>query len=492
MSSFLTFPPAIFIFLLVMIIVILLMDVWTPFNFKREPRGNTLVYYASLGTLLILLAWVGLLYPTARQRFFGGHLIWDGLAGLLGIGILMLSLFSFIYAQGDLKTRQLAENDYYLLGLFSILGMLVLVSAGSLLSLYLGLELMSLPLYAMVSLERQNNFQSEAAIKYAVMGAVTSAFLLYGFSLLYSMDHSLMLTSLFRESWGGAVPLMMSIGIVLVLGATAFKLGVAPFHFWAPDVYQSAPVAVGALISTAPKLAVLGMVLRLILDSFPFLFISWGDLFLILGGLSVILGNWVALAQTQIRRLLAYSSIANMGYVCLGLSAKIMGCTMAIFYSMSYALSTACVFGVLAILRHAGRDIEAISDLRSLNTHHAGLAFVMLLALLSMAGLPPLVGFMAKLGILQALLSVGQYSMACLALFFSAVGAYYYLNIIRYMYFDEISGSSISLLSKTAFIVVSGNALLLLILGLAPDLLMDYCRQVIAMIPALRVPTCLP
>jgi len=495
MSVFFNFPPALLVFLLAMALVVLLTDVLTRKDPDSQIRGQARVCTLSLIALIILLVWIVILYPTARHRFFDGRLIWDPLSALLGLAIVALSALAFLYARDDLKLRQISPNDYYILGLFSVLGMLVLVSAGSMLSLYLGLELMSLPLYAMVALDRQQAVRAEAAMKYIIMGAVASACLLYGFSLIYSMDHSLMLTSLFRSNMGGTTPLLMQIGIVLVAVAIAFKIGAAPFHFWVPDVYQGAPVAVGLFVGTAPKVAVVGMALRLMLDSFPALLTDWGHLFLIIALLSVVLGNLVALMQTRIRRLLAYASIAHMGYVLLGLSAKITGCGMAIFYSLSYGLMTASAFGVLAVLNRAGTDIEHLSDLKGLSTRSPGLAFMMMLTMFSMAGIPPFIGFFVKLGILQALLATGQTLVACVALFFAVIGAYYYLNVIKVMYFEAVpiyavdpmqSGAQIQIGGK-AYGMVSVNALLLLGLGLLPDALLVLCHQAVAVIPAVLV-----
>lgn len=494
MMQLLNAPPAMLAFLLIMSLLVLCIDLFAHKDATHQLHSNARVFSMSLITLFVLLIWMIVLYPTARARFFAGHFIWDPLSALLGLFIVVLSILAFIYARDDLKSRQIAINNYYILGLFSILGMLVLVSAGSMLSLYLGLELMSLPLYAMVALERNPTLQAEAAMKYIVMGAVASAFLLYGFSLIYSIDHSLMLTSLLRDTTEGATPLLIQLGLILIVAAIAFKLGVAPFHFWVPDVYQAAPVGVGLFIGTAPKLAVISIALRLTLDSFPHFFETFSYLFMIIATVSVIMGNLIALTQTHIRRLLAYSSIAHMGYIMLGLSAKIIGSTIAVFYSISYGLMTASAFGVLATLNRAGMMVESIEDLRGLHTRHPRLAFIMLLTMFSMAGIPPLIGFWIKLGILQALLSVNQLLIAGIALLFSVIGAYYYLNVVKYLYFEKARADAATLqVGGKAYGTVSINAILLLGLGLFPDRLIDLCRQTITGIPSLlvEIPRCL-
>jgi NADH-quinone oxidoreductase subunit N len=472
MNALFYFPPSMLVFLGVVIFLVLLLDV----GIRNSALAKRLVVTLSILSLIILAAWMGCLYPDMRHIFLEGHFIWDPLAVLLSMSSILLSILVFIYAYADAKLG----NDYYLLSLFSLLGALVLISAGSMLSLYLGLALTSLPLYAMVAQTRGQVGQAEAAMKYIIMGAVASAFLLYGLSLFYSVNPSLIFHDLSNVQVAQPASLI-KIGIVLLAIAMAFKLGAAPFHFWVPDVYQVAPITVVAFMSTVPKIAIIGIIVRFTLDNFPILLVNWTRLFLVIALLSVIVGNLMALVQIHIRRLLAYSSIAHMGYALLGVVAKASSGTMAVFYIISYALMAAAAFGVLTVLNAAGCSVEKLEDLNGLSTRSPWLAFILSLVVFSMMGIPPFLGFFAKFSLLQALVIDQKFVVAGIALLFSVVGAYYYLNIIKIIYFNSngISTNALRISNKSAYGAVSFNAILLLFLGLFPDYLITICRQVV-------------
>lgn len=373
------------------------------------------------------------------------------------------------------------EVEYYVLGLFSILGMMVLVSADHLLSLFLGLELFSLPVYAMVALHRDVKACSEAAMKYFVMGAIASGILLYGISMLYGATQTLFIP-LIAHTIASTPPsqqLILTFGLVFVVVGVAFKLGAVPFHMWVPDVYEGAPSSVTLFITSAPKIAALGMAVRLLVDAMPGLSQEWQQLLVIIAILSMAVGNLAAVVQSNIKRMLAYSSIAHMGYMTLGLlTATPDGYAAATFYIIAYAIMSLIAFGMILILSKAGFEAEKIDDFRGLNTRNPGLAFLMLLVMFSMAGIPPLVGFMAKVAVLNALIVTHQLWLAVVALLFAIIGAYYYINVVKVMYFEDPKIKTPVVWSWSSKITLSLNGLVILFLGLSPGLLFNICRSV--------------
>lgn len=482
MSQLFTFPPTIPLFLLTMTISILLTDLFLPKHIHKSYWGKRFIYLLSILTLLFMETWIALLYPYTTQQFFTGHFIWDPLTAWLSLVLIGISLLVFIYAYDDLTNRSLIVNDYYLLTLFSLLGMLVLISAGSLLIVYLGLELMSLPLYALVSLERRSNVQTEAAMKYIIMGVVASALLLYGFSFSYGISQSLMLDQLSPLLADTTTPLLLKIASLLILVAFLFKLGVAPFHFWVPDVYQSAATAVTLWIATVPKLAGLGILLRIMALNTHALTISGSSILLVFGIISLVIGNLIALVQTELKRLLAYSSIGHLGFIVLSLALPNTGYKVAIFYGISYGLMITMVLGALAQLTKRGLDIRFINELRGLGNQHPSLAGIILVGMSAMAGIPPFLGFLAKLGILQLLIIAKLYSVACIVVMASAVGAYYYFNIIKIMYFETPEKASLpSYTPHYSFplIILLFNAIALVGFGVFPDILIHYCERMV-------------
>ena len=369
-------------------------------------------------------------------------------------------------------------GDFYVLGLFSTLGMMVLVSAHSFLTIYLGLELMSLPLYAMTAIRRTNSDASEAAIKYFVMGAIASAMLLYGISLVYGATGKLDLLEVANVIAvnGAQDNSLLAFALVFILAGVGFKLAAVPFHMWAPDVYQGAPSSVTLFVSTAPKIAALGMAFRILniglIDITP----QWQQIILVMSLLSTGLGNLFAVVQTNIKRLFAYSAIAHIGYALFGvLAATAAGYSAALYYIVVYALTSAAAFGLIVLMSSNGMEIESIDDLKGLNKRSPWLAFMMLIVMFSMAGVPPTVGFFTKLLVLKALVDVNMTWVAILGLLFTVIGAYYYLRIIKIMYFDQATKSEPIVISKTNGVVYSLNCLALLFLGIFPSALITLC-----------------
>lgn len=402
----------------------------------------------------------------------------DDIAQLMKIFISISTWICFVYSSAYLDERQMPANDYYVLGLFSTLGMMILVSAHSLLTIYLGLELLSLPLYAMTAIRRTNSDASEAALKYFVMGAIASGMLLYGFSLLYGATGKLDLVDIANAiaiNWQEQ-NLLISFALVFVIAGVGFKLAAAPFHMWAPDVYQGAPTSVTLFISSAPKIAALGMALRLLTIGLINITPQWQQLLLIMALLSTAVGNFLAINQIDIKRLLAYSAIAHVGYAIFGiLSGSAAGYAAATYYILVYSLMSVAAFGFIVLLSKNGYEIEKITDLRGLNKRNPWLAFMMLIVMFSMAGVPPTVGFFTKLLVLKALVDVGLTWVSVIGLIFAVVGAYYYIRIVKIMYFDDAAEYSDISFSKPVTLLYSVNCLSLLLLGLFPSSLINAC-----------------
>jgi NADH-quinone oxidoreductase subunit N len=466
------------VFILGMTCVVLLADLFVP------QRKQWLTYGLTQITLI-----VALLLNIARcghpvMVLLHGQYILDPLSCLLQIFILGISIFAFVYARQYLVENQIPKGEYYILGLFSILGMLVLVAAHSFLTIFLGLELLSLPLYAMVALQRHSAVCAEASMKYFVLGAISSAILLYGLSMLYGAVHSLNVSDVARAitATPAQQQLILIFGLIFIITGVAFKLGAAPFHMWVPDVYQGAPTPVTLFVSGAPKIAALGMAIRLLVDATPHLVIQWHAVLVAVAIISIALGNIVAIVQSNLKRMLAYSAIAHVGYMLLGLvAATPAGYSAAVFYMINYAVMSVGAFAILIVLNKIGIEAEHITDLRGLNARDPWLAFMMLIIMFSMAGIPPLVGFFAKLGVLEALISVHMVWLATLALVFAIIGAYYYLNVVKVMYFEEPEGEVLPVTGALDLrVAVTVNGLIVLLLGMFPSALIEMCRAVFA------------
>ncbi|HBI21851.1 MAG TPA: NADH-quinone oxidoreductase subunit NuoN [Legionella sp.] len=413
-----------------------------------------------------------------NTTILNGLFISDDVGQLMKLFIYLAVFLSFLYSKDYLQERQMPSGDYYVLGLFSTLGMMVLVSAHSLLTLYLGLELLSLPLYALTAIRRTNGDGSEAAMKYFVMGAIASGMLLYGMSLLYGATGYLDLHDIAKAiaSTAATERGMLSYALVFIVAGVGFKLAAIPFHMWAPDVYAGAPSSVTLFISAAPKIAALGMALRFFTLGFMDIVAQWQQLVLILALLSAGAGNLFAIAQSNIKRMFAYSAISHAGYALFGiLSATAAGFSASLYYILVYAIMSAGAFGLIVLMSRAGVEVEQIDDLKGLNKRNPWLAFLMMLVMLSMAGVPPTVGFFTKLLVLKALVDVHMTWVAVLGLVFAVIGAYYYLRIIKVMYFDDAIDATPVKLPRATMAVFSANCLSLLVLGIFPGALISAC-----------------
>lgn len=409
---------------------------------------------------------------------FHGLFISDDIAQLMKLFIYISVFLSFLYGKQYLDERQIPSGDYYVLGLFSTLGMMVLVSAHSLLTIYLGLELLSLPLYAMTAIRRTDSNASEAATKYFIMGAIASGMLLYGISLLYGATGSLDLHGIGNiiNQQGAKNISLLSFALVFILAGVGFKLAAVPFHMWAPDVYAGAPSSVTLFISAAPKIAALGMALRFLTIGLIDLAPQWQQMILIMALLSTGLGNLLAIAQSNIKRLFAYSAISHIGYALFGiLAATQAGFAASLYYVLVYALMSAGAFGLIVLLSRQGVEIENIDQLKGLNKRNPWLAFMMMIVMFSMAGVPPTVGFFTKLLVLKALVDVHMTWVAILGLVFAVIGAFYYLRIVKVMYFDDAENLEPIRLSRASNIVFSANCLSLLYFGIFPSVLISAC-----------------
>jgi len=357
-----------------------------------------------------------------------------------------------------------------------------MISAASLLMLYLGLELLSLCLYAMVALDRNNGNASEAAMKYFVLGAIASGMLLYGMSILYGLSGSLLISDVAAAvTRSGEVDIGMVFALVFVLVALMFKLGAVPFHMWVPDVYQGSPTAVTVFLGTAPKLAAFAIVMRLLVEGLGGLHADWQQMLTIIAVLSMAIGNIVAIAQTNIKRMLAYSTISHVGFIILGiLAGSAEGYASAMFYTIAYAIMSLGGFGIIMLLARAGFEADQLNDFKGLNQRSPWFAFMMLILMFSMAGVPPTVGFWAKLAVLKAVVHGDMVWLAGIAVFFSIIGLFYYLRIIKLMYFDDQEDSAALQCSMDMRFVLSGNALMILALGVYPASLMALCISVFA------------
>ena len=451
----------------------------------------TLFLGHKIKTITYIIAFIGLVFALIiNGLYIGGFksftlnnlFISDDIGHLMKIFIYITVLLSFTYSRYYIDERKIPSGAYYGLGLFSTLGMMILVSAHSLLTIYLGLELMSLPLYAMTAIRRTNGNASEAAIKYFVMGAIASAMLLYGISLIYGATGKLDLLSVANAiaiNWQEKHALLI-FALVFILAGAGFKLAAVPFHMWAPDVYQGAPSSVTLFISTAPKIAALGMVLRLLSISLIDVTAQWQQILLVMSLLSAGIGNILAVVQTRIKRLLAYSAIAHVGFVLFGvLTANSSGYSAALYYILIYALMSAAAIGLVVLMSSNGMEVDLIDDFKGLNKRNPWLAFMMLIVLFSMAGVPPTVGFFIKLFILKALVDAHFTGVAVLGLLFTVIGAYYYLRIIKVMYFDAPNTNEPIKISVGNNILYSLNCLSLLYFGLFPGALISLCMSAI-------------
>ena len=462
------------IVLLGMMCLVLVVDLFLP----QEKRGFTL-FLAIVALVLTILSVVAVA-PVNSVSSFGGSFVLDQFAVVMKIATCVVTILVFVYSREYLIDHDIYRGEYYVLGLSATLGMMIMISAHSFLLIYLGLELLSLSLYAMIAFNRNSLSASESAMKYFVLGAMASGLLLYGISIFYGVTGTLNLNEVSAVIRMQIIqnPTALGFALTFIVVGLAFKLGAVPFHMWIPDIYQGSPTSVTLFIGTAPKIAGFAMAIRLLVDGLGNLQLDWSQMFIALSIASLAVGNVIAIAQTNFKRLLAYSTIAHVGFILLGiLAGTANGYASAMFYTITYAITAAVGFGVLIVLNRKGFEAEEISDLAGLNNSNPWYAALLAIALFSMAGVPPTVGFYAKLSVLQAVIQVDIVWLAIVAVLFSVVGLFYYLRVVKVMYFDtppEEQNTTI----KSALdvrILLSANSLSLILLGMFPSLLMAWC-----------------
>ena len=462
------------IVLLCALFAVLLADLWT------SDENRYITHYLSIGSMLAaaftqIAVWTG----QPAQAFNGFYLV-DGVSQLAKLTVYLGTAALFVYAKPYNQAQKMFKGEYYTLAMFAATGMSVMISSAHFLTAYIGLELLSLSLYAMIALRRDSVQASEAALKYFVLGALASGILLYGISMVYGASGSLHFAAVAQAAADGHVNgWLLKLGILFIVAAIAFKFGAVPFHMWVPDVYQGAPTSVAAFIGSMPKIAATVFTFRILVEGFALQKGDWQLVFAALGALSLLVGNLAAIMQTNIKRMFAFSTVSHMGFILLAFLGSVIGVEAAVYYAVAYILMSLAGFGVLMVVSREGKECENIADLAGLNQRNAWYAFVMLLVLFSMAGIPPLMGFYAKFAVLKALVAA-QYGwalwLAVFAVVMSLIGAFYYLRVVRTMYFDEKTDDAPLSDSVLLKCVLSVNALLLLVWGILPDSLTEWIR----------------
>ncbi len=456
------------IFLLSAIVVVLLLDLFLTKPFKQA------TYYLMQISLFITGVMAFNLIDQPQTIIFSGSFILDNLASVFKVFMIGSTMVAMVYTRHYLTQHALFRGEYFVLVLLSVLGMMVMISGYSLLTLYLGLEILSLSLYTLIAIARERAGAVEAALKYFVLGAIASGLLLYGMSMIYGISGSINITDIANFAANADLAsretLILNFGLVFLVIGIAFKLGAVPFHMWVPDVYEGAPTSVTLFLSTAPKVAAVAMLVRILVDGLGAMHAYWADLFMVLAVLSIALGSVVALMQTNIKRLLAYSTISHVGFIMLGfVTGVISGYGAAVFYVFVYILMSLAAFGIIILLNKKGFEADQISDFKGLSKHSPWFALMMLVVMLSMAGVPPFIGFYAKFFILQQVISAGFVTLAVVAVVFAVISAYYYLQIIKSMYFEEADKDITIVAPMDMQLVLSINAVLILVVGIFPD-----------------------
>jgi NADH-quinone oxidoreductase subunit N len=463
------------IFLLGAVCVILVADLFV----KDENRIVTyaLTQAALAGTIAV--TWV----TAAREPVytFSNMFVDDLMADVLKLLVLLSVMGVLVYSRPYIAARGMFRGEFFALALFATLGMMVMISGNHLLVLYIGLELMMLSLYSMVALQRDSPVATEAAMKYFVLGALASGMLLYGMSMIYGATGTLEITEIAQLAAAGEGPVMgiiLVFGLVFIVAGLGFELGVVPFHMWVPDVYHGAPSAVTLFVSTAPKIAGFALIVRLLGQGLgaEVLLVEWQQMLVVMAVLSLVIGNVTAIVQTNLKRMLAYSTISHMGFVLLGvLAGDENGFSAAMFYVVVYVLMNLGAFGMILLLSRDGFEAEDLEDFRGLNQRSPWYAFLMLLIMFSMVGVPPTVGFYAKLAVLQSVLNADYLGVAVVAIVFSAVGAFYYLRVVKLMYFDAPRDTAPIAPGADVKVLLSLNGLAVLLFGIVPGPLMALC-----------------
>ncbi len=472
------------IFLLIAASAILLIDMFLKEGKRHLTYVLTLLAIVGCGVLTFADMSAG-----ATVFTFNGMYVADPMSNLLKLVTYVATFMTLVYSRQYAGDRAMMSGnlggEFYVLALFSMLGQMIMISGNSMLTLYLGVELMSLSLYALVAMRRDHAISTEAAMKYFILGALSSGFLLYGMSMIYGATGSLNIDAInAASSAAGANSTILVFGLVFVVAGLAFKLGVVPFHMWVPDVVQGAPTAVTLLLGGAPKLATFAMVIRLLVEGLPAMAFDWQQMLLVLAVLSLAVGNITAIAQTNIKRMLAYSTIAQMGFVVLGMMTGVVNgdnsdaassYSAAMYYTITYVLTTVGSFGLIMMLARAGHEAETIADFKGLGKRSPWFAIVMTILMFSLAGVPPMVGFMAKWAVLQAVANAGMVWLAVVAVLFSLVGAFYYLRIVKTIWFDEAADTAAINTPTDMRVVMSLNGLAVVVLGIVPGWLLAVC-----------------
>ncbi|HQO15719.1 MAG TPA: NADH-quinone oxidoreductase subunit NuoN [Methylotenera sp.] len=467
------------IVVLSMAMLILLADLFL------NKSNRIVIYWLAQATLFVAAYFTASTHASSVGYAFNGMFVDDSLSDVLKLMIYLGTSLIFVYSRQYIVDRNMYRGEFYALVLFAMVGMMIMVSGQNMLTLYIGLELLSLSLYALVALDRDNARATEAAMKYFVLGALASGMLLYGMSMIYGMTASLNISDISHALMNAPTPhqglyAVLILGLVFIVAGLAFKLGAVPFQMWVPDVYEGSPTAVTMLIGSVPKLAAFAFVIRLLAQGLQTMAVDWQQMLMIMAVLSIVVGNVTAIAQTNLKRMLAYSTISHIGFMLFGLmSASQNGYISSMFYISSYVLMTLAGFGMIILLSRKGFEAEQLNDLKGLNHRSPWHAFLMLIVMFSMAGVPPTLGFYAKFAVLQAALQAGYLWLVVFAVLMAVVGAFYYLRVIKLMYFDEPLDHAPIVAALDMRIVLGVNAMALLVLGLMPQKMMEICAYAI-------------
>ena len=463
------------IFLTAAICVVLLFEAF--FGAKRRGATATLTLF-----VLVIGAALTVVYANVTQRvvLFDGMYVADPLAYVLKLAGFLIVAWVLLYSRSYLENRDILKGEYYVLALTALLGIFVLVSANSLLTVYLGVELLALSVYAMVAFDRESGVAAESAMKYFVLGAIASGMLLYGMSIIYGLTGTLSLDGI-AAALHSPSDLGVILGLAFMVVAVAFKFGAVPFHMWLPDVYEGAPTSVTLFVGTAPKIAYFALALRLLAYGMPGAAIDWTRMLMPLAVLTLVVGNVVAIVQSNLKRMLAYSTISHVGFIVLGFVAGTKsGYAAALYYMLIYVLMALGAFGVVVLASRKGFEADRLDDYKGMYRRDPLLALAMAMLMFSMAGVPPFVGFWAKLRIIQALWETNHPWLVIIAVSMSVVGAFYYLRVVKLMYFDEAPETLPATVRSTGVRFALGiNAAAVLVLGILPAPLLDLCSRII-------------
>ncbi len=459
-------------------------------DLARGKGKQSLAYPLSLLTTLVLTVWFGIDAAGGETHYaFSNLVVIDPLANILAAFCALGLFVTLVYTRRYLAERDMFAGEFYMLALFALGGQIVMITGNNFLTLYLGLELLSLSSYALVALRRESRVTSESAMKYFVLGALASGFLLYGISMMYGATGSLNLGEVFRAVESGRInTTMLAFGVVFIVAGLSFKLGAAPFHMWVPDIYQGSPTAVTLLIAGGPKVAAFALILRVLVEGLLPLASDWQAMLVVLAVASLAIGNLTAIVQTNLKRMLAYSTISHMGFILLGMlsgvvSSKADGAAnaygAAMFYSVTYLLTTLGTFGIILLRTRQGFEAETLDDLKGLSRRNPWFALLMLVMMFSLTGIPPTVGFYAKMAILDAVIRTGQTWLAVVAVLFSLIGAFYYLRAVKLMYFDAPAGDEPLEAGMGLRSMLTLNGVAVIALGIFPAALLSLCYEAI-------------